>query len=79
MKYWVALAPIKDPRCPNGAPSLGKCRATLSPKLDTIIHHPTPKSKPPPDALRDMPDTLTLAVLRLLLAALGAEATLGLA
>ena len=45
MKYWVALAPIKDPRCPNGAPSLGKCRATLSPKLVTIIPHPTPKSK----------------------------------
>lgn len=31
---------------------MGKCRATLSPKLDTIIPHPTPKSKPPPDTQR---------------------------
>ena len=44
-----------------------------------IIAHPAPKIKHPSDALRDMPDTLTLAVLRLLLAALGAEATLRLA
>lgn len=44
-----------------------------------IIAHPAPKIKHPSDALRDMPDTLTLAVLRLLLAALGAEATIRLA
>lgn len=44
-----------------------------------IIAHPAPKIKHPSDAQRAMIATLTLAVLRLLLAALGAEVALRLA
>lgn len=60
-------------------PSLEKPGAAISPTVTNKIHHPAPKRKSPSDALRAMPDTLTFAVLRLPLAALDAEATLGLA
>ena len=60
-------------------PSLEKPGAAISPTVTNKIHHPPQKSKPPPDAQRAMIATLTSVALRLLLAALGAEATLRLA